>query len=105
MFKLSDVYPITYESLIVAISYGGFDIKTGRNMIQQEDKVHIMHYFPNDQERDEPNHGKLYVASNYHTNRYDGTGLNMGYELQQGTKLDYRFFESSRALKPQNFTY
>ena len=31
---------------------------------------------------------------------YDKTWLNLDYELQQGTKLDYLFFESSRALKP-----
>ena len=40
--KPSDVYPTTYESLFVAINYGGFDMKTGGNMIQQEDKVHKM---------------------------------------------------------------
>ena len=97
--KPSDVYPTTYESLFVAILYGGFDMKTGRNMIQQEDKVHKMHYSPNDQERDDPGHSKLWVASNYQSDPYYGTWLNMDYELQQGTKLDYLFFESSRALK------
>ena len=30
-------------------------MKTGRNMIQQEDKAHTMHYFPPDQENDELN--------------------------------------------------
>ena len=30
---------------------------------------------------------------------YTNTWLNMAYELQQGTKLDYFFFESSRALQ------
>ena len=71
--KPSDVYPTTYESLFVAISYGGFDMKTGQNMIQQEIKVHILHYFSHDQKRDEPNHGNFYVANNYHTDPYDGT--------------------------------
>ena len=42
--KPSDVYPTTYESLFVAICYGGFDMKTGRNMIQQVYKVHKMLY-------------------------------------------------------------
>ena len=97
--KPSDVYPTTYESLFVAINYGGFDMKTGGNMIQQEDKVHKMHYTPNDQERDEPGLSKFWVASNYHTDPYSGTWPNMEYELQQETKLDYLFFESSRALK------
>ena len=97
--KPTDVYPTTYESLFVAINCGGFDMKSGRNMIQQEDKVHMMHYTPNDQERDEPGHSKLWVASNYHTDPYSGTFLNMDYELQQGTKLDYLCFGSSRALK------
>ena len=30
-------------------------MKTGRNMIQQEDKAHTMQYFPPDQEKDELN--------------------------------------------------
>ena len=66
-------------------------MKTRRNMIQQEDKVHKMLYSPNDQERDEPGHSILWVASNYHSDPYYGTWLNMDYELQQGTKLDYLF--------------
>ena len=45
-------------------------MKSGRNTIQQEDKVHKMLYSPNDQERDEPGHSKLWVASNYHTDPY-----------------------------------
>ena len=44
--KPSDVYATTYESLFVAILYGGFDMKTGRNIIPQEDKVHKMLLFP-----------------------------------------------------------
>ena len=28
--KITEVYPITYDSMYVAIHYGGFDIKTGR---------------------------------------------------------------------------
>ena len=96
--KPSGVNPTTYESLVVAISHGGFDIKTGRIMFQQEDKVHVMHYSSHGQKRDEPNHSKLYVASNYHKDPYDGTWLNMEYELPEGPKQDYLFFESSRAL-------
>ena len=30
-------------------------------MIQQEDRVHKMLYSPNDQERDDPGHSKLWV--------------------------------------------
>ena len=75
--KPSDVYPTTYEPLFVAINHGGFDMKTGRNMIQQEDKVHMMHYTPNDQKREKLGHSKLWVASNYHTDPYSGTWLNM----------------------------
>ena len=52
-------------------------------MIQQHDKVHIMQYLPHDQERDEPNHDKLYVARNYHTDPYEGTWCNKDYELKQ----------------------
>ena len=97
--KQSDVYPTTRESLFVAISYGGFDIKTGRNIIQQEDNVHKMHYFPPDQERNELNHSKLFAANNYHSDPYYGTWLNMDYELPQDTNMDDLFFESSRTLK------
>ena len=106
--KQSDVYPTTYESLFVAISYGGFDMKIGPKMIQQEDKIHIKHYFPPDQEGDEPNYNsELYVTSNYHKDPYYGTWLNMDYKLQQGTKLDYLFFElkAPEHSKLQNFTY
>ena len=60
------------------------------------DKMHYMSY---DQERVEPRHSKRWVASNYHSDPFSGTWLNMDYELQQGTNLDYFFFESSRALK------
>ena len=66
--KPSDVHPTTYESLFVAINYGGL-----RNVTQQEDKVHKLHYISNDQERDEPGHSKLWVARNYHSDPYCGT--------------------------------
>ena len=96
--KPSDVYPTTYESLFVAICYCGFDMKTAKydsTSIQSPQDA----LYPNDQEKDEPGQTKLWVASNYHSDPYSGTWLNMDYELQQGTKLDYLFCESSRALK------
>ena len=74
-------------------------------MIQQVDRVHKMLYSPNNQERDEPGHSKLWVASNYHSDPYYGTWLNMDYELQQGTKQDYLLFESSRALKASELPF
>ena len=79
--------------------YGGFGMKTGRNMIQQKDICHVMHNYPHDQEKDDPGQSNLYVVSDYNRDPYGGTWLNMDYQLQQGTKLDYLFFESSRALK------
>ena len=68
-------------------------------MIQREDKVHMMYYTPNDHERDEPCHSELWVASNNLTDPYSGPLLNMDYELQQETKRDNLFFQSSRALE------
>ena len=82
--------------MYVAIHYGGFDMKTGRKL--NELGPHLLQY-QNNAFFSKP--GNLYVYSPQPkpADPYINTWLNMDYELQQGTKLDYLFFESSRALQ------
>ena len=99
------VYPTSYESLYIAIHSGGFDMTTGRN--KNSAGPHLIHYQPNDVPQNSkwfnPEHtGNLYLYGTDRTGTldpYDNTWLNMDYELHMGTKLDYLFFESSRALR------
>ena len=82
--------------MYVAIHYGGFDMKTGRKL--NELGPHLLQY-QNNAFSSKP--GNLYVYSPQPkpADPYIKTWLKMDYELQQGTKLDYIFFESSRALQ------
>ena len=82
--------------MYVAIHYGGFDMKTGRKL--NELRHHLLQY-PNNAFFSKP--GNLYVYSPQArpADPYINTWVNMDYKLQQGTKLDYLFFESSRALQ------
>ena len=81
--------------MYIAIQYGGFDMKTGRKI--NELGPHLLQYQKNSF-LSKP--GNLYVYSPQPkpADPYINTWLSMDYELQQGTKLDYLFFESSRAL-------
>ena len=92
--KPTEVYPTTYDAMYVAIHYGGFDTKTGRKL--NELGPHLLQY-QNNAFFSKP--GNLYVYSPQPkpADPYINTWLNMDYELQQGPKLDYLFFESSRA--------
>ena len=94
--KPTEVYPTTYDSMYVAIHYGGFDMKTRRKI--NELGPHLIQYQNN---AFLSKSGNLYVYSHQPkpADPYINTWLNMDYELQQGTKLDYLFFESSRALQ------
>ena len=71
-------------------------MKTGRKLNQLG--PHLLQY-QNNAFFSKP--GNLYVYSPQPkpADPYINTWLNMDYELQQGTKLDYLFFESSRALQ------
>ena len=82
--------------MYVTIHYGGFDMKTGRKM--NELGAHLLQY-QNNLLFSKP--GNLYVCSPQPKpfDPYINTWLNMNYELQQGTKLDYFLFESSGALQ------
>ena len=90
--KPTEVYPTTLGSMYVAIHYGGFDMKTGRKI--NELGPNLLQY-QNNAFFSKP--GNLYVYSPQPkpADLYINLWLNMDYELQQGTKLDYLFFESS----------
>ena len=92
----TEVYTTKYDSMYVAIYYCGFDMKTGRK--NNELGPHLLQH-QNNAFLSKP--GDLRVYSPYHkpADPYINTWLNMDYELQQGTKLDYLFFESSRAVQ------
>ena len=94
--KPTEVYPTTYDSMYVAVHYGGFNMKKRRKL--NELGPHLSQY-QNNAFLSKP--GNLYVSSpqTKPADPYINTWLNMDYELQQGTKLDYLFFESSRALQ------
>ena len=95
-YKPTEVYPTTYDSKYVALHYGGFDMKTGRKITELG--PHLLQYQDN-AFFSKP--GNLYVYSPQlkPADPYINTWLNMDYELQHGTKLDYVFLESSRALQ------
>ena len=82
--------------MCVAIHYGGFDMKTGRKI--NELRRHFLQY-QNNALFSKP--GNLYVCSPQPKPAapYINLWLNMDYELQQGTKLDYLFYESFTALQ------
>ena len=94
--KPTDVYSTTYDSMYVAIHYGGFDMKTGQKL--NELGPQLLQYQSNAFFSKPAN---LYVYSSQHkpADPCINTWLNMDYELQQGTKLDYLFFGSFRALQ------
>ena len=94
--KPTEVYPTAYDSTYISIHYGGFDMKTGRK--NNELGPHLLQD-QNNALFSKP--GNLYVYSPQPkpADPYINTWLNMHYELQQGTKLDYIFFESPRALQ------
>ena len=82
--------------MYVAIHYGGFDIKTGLKL--DELGPRLLQYQNN---AFSSKSGNLYVYSPQPkpADPYINTWLHMDYELRQGTKFDYLFFESSRTLQ------
>ena len=94
--KPTEVYHTTYDSMYVAIHYGGFDMKTGQKIIILG--PHLLQY-QNKAFFSKPGHLYVFSPQPKQADPYINTWLNMDYELQQGTKLDYFFFESSRALQ------
>ena len=82
--------------MYVAIHFGGFDKKIGGKI--NELGWHLLQY-QNNAFFSKP--GNLYVYSPQPKPAapYINIWLNMSYELQEGTKVDYLFFESSRVLQ------
>ena len=94
--KPAEVFPTTYDSMYVAIQNGVFDMKTGRKI--NELGPHLLRY-QNNALFLKPGNIYVYIPQPKPAVPYINTWLNMDYELQQGTKLDYLLFESSRALQ------
>ena len=97
--KPVQVYPTNYDSLYVVIDFGGFDLASGKRMGFSGGTQHLQYYQPS-----VSSDGKLFVhkPESPHTNNPNPDTphyLNLDYELHQGTKLDYLFFESSKMLE------
>ena len=80
----------------VAIHYGGFDMKTRQK--HNEPGPYLLQY-QNNALFLKPGNLYVYCLQPKPADPYINTWSNMDYELQQGTKLDYLYFESSRALQ------
>ena len=93
-------YPTKYDSLYIAIISGGFDLRSGRNLGKERNgATQLLQYIPPTE-----NNGfaQLYAYDPKHTSHKtsdEDMYLNMDYEMQVGTKLDYLFFQSSRLLQ------
>ena len=97
--KPVQVYPTNYDSLYVVIDFGGFDLASGKRMGFSGGTKHLQYYQPS-----VSSDGRLFVhkPESPHTdnpNTETPHYLNLDYELHQGTKLDYLFFESSKMLE------
>ena len=97
--KPVQVYPNNYNSLYVVIDFWGFDLASGKRMGFSGGTQHLQYYQPS-----VSSDGGLFVYKRESPHTDDpnpGTPhyLNLDYELHQGTKLDYLFFESSRMLE------
>ena len=92
--KPTEVYPTTFDSMYVAIHYGRLDMKGAQKFNELD--PHLFQY-QNNAFFSKP--GNIYSFQPKSTDPYINTWLNKDYEFQQGTKLDYLFFESSRALQ------
>ena len=83
----------------MVIDFGGFDVASGKRMGFSGGTQHLQYYQPS-----VSSDGKLFVhkpESPYTDNPNPETPhyLNLDYELHQGTKLGYPFFESSKMLE------
>ena len=97
--KPVQVYSTNYDSLYVVINFGGFDLASGRRMGLFRGTQHLQYYQPS-----VSSDGRLFEhkPESLHTDNPNPETLdylNLDYELQQGTKLDYLFFESSGMLE------
>ena len=98
--KPTDIYPTTYDSLYVAITSGGFDLRYGRNLGEERNgATQLLQYIAPTEDN---GFAQLYAYSSKHTSHYtsdEDINLNMEYEMHMGTKLNYLFFQSSQLLQ------
>ena len=97
--KPVQVYPTSYDSLYVVIDFGGLDLASGKRNRFSGGTQHLQYYQPS-----VSSDGRLFVhkTESPHTESPDPETphyLNLDYELHQGTKLDYLFFEISKMLE------
>ena len=79
--KPTEVYPTTYNSIYVAIHYGGFDMKIEQKI--NELGPHLLQYQNNAFSK--PGNLCIYSPQPKPADPYINTWFNMDYELQQGT--------------------
>ena len=98
--KPTDIYPTNYDSVYVAVISGGFDLTSGRNLRKEWNGVtQILQYIKSTEDN---GFAQLYAYEPKHTSHKtsdEAMYLNIDYEMQMGTKLDYLFFQSSRLLQ------
>ena len=83
----------------MVFDFGGFDLASGKRLGFSGGTEHLKYYQPS-----VSSDGKLFVhkPESPHTDNPNPDTphyLNLDYELHQGTKLDYLFFESSKMLE------
>ena len=97
--KPVQVYPTNYDSLYVVIDFDGFDPASGKRMGFSGGTQQLQY-----SQLSVSSVGRLFVheSESPHTDNPNSETdhyLNLIYELHQGTKLDYLFFESSKMLE------
>ena len=97
--KPVQVYPTNYDSLFVFMDFGGFDLASAKRMGFSGGTQHLQYHQPSGS-----SDGRLFVhkPESPHTDNPNSETphyLNLDYELYQGKKLDYLFFESSKMLE------
>ena len=101
--KPTPIYPTRYDSLYIARPREGFDMETGRNLGRDKNgATKILQYLG-------PREKNVFGQRYAHNPQLEGTQFrpeekpasysNMDYEMHLGTKIDYRFFRSSRLLQ------
>ena len=98
--KSTDVNPTNYDSLLGAIISGGFDLRSGRNLGKERNgATQLLQYIA---PTENIGFTQLYPCDPKHTSHKtsdEDMYLNMEYEMQMGSKLDYLFFQSSRLFQ------
>ena len=96
----TDIYLTNYDLLYIAVTSGGFNLRSGRNLGKERNGATqlLQCIAPTE------NNGfaQLYAFDLTHTSHKtsdEDMYLNMDYEMHLGTKMDYLFFQSSQLLQ------